>query len=213
MAKARDLLILKHQDFRDEVSGFFKELNKDSNLRSLFFTNPSLVLRTKLPSLGNVNISEQQDDLANRVLFSVLSNDEFKTFLREYQKKKTKAVERFLKSPQDKKAAAELEERTIRLELAEAMLKFGDKELLSNIAGQNMSLNQGLLSVTVIFVIYLLAIAVILVVHTIVFFGTSGDFAPNFRGRLPIPASALRRIADQLVDAARQAREAGNLTS
>jgi hypothetical protein len=77
----------------------------------------------------------------------MLSNDEFKTFLKEYQKKKNKAVERFLKSPEDTQAAAELDERTRRLELAEAMLKFGDKELLFNIAGQSISINQAVIAV------------------------------------------------------------------
>lgn len=208
MAKPRDLLVLKYQDFQGETSGFFKELNKDADLRSLFFTNPSLVLRTKLPSLRSIDVSDQQDELANRVLFSVLSNERFMTFLKEYQSKKNQALKRFIKSSGDKQAAKELDERTIKMEFAEAMLKFGDKELMSNILGRSSSVTQpgGALGWFVIFVVVIIVVAA---VEAVVALGTSGDFAPTSPGKLPISASELRKIASQLVVAAKQAREGG----
>ena len=187
MTKTQDLLILKYQDFHAETSGFFKELNKNPDLRSLFFTNPSLVLRTKLPSLSSINIGDQQDELANRVLFSALSNESFMTFLTEYQQKKNKALKRFLKSPGDELAARELDERTIRLELAEALLKHGDKELLSNLVGSpSMAKSPGarlaLVNTTVI------AIWIILIVGS---HGcqtsTNWYFSPNSYWKTPYP--------------------------
>jgi uncharacterized protein YneF (UPF0154 family) len=211
MTTPRDLLILKHQDFRTEVSGFFKELNKDSALRNLFFTNPSLVLRTKLPSLSDINISEQQDELANKVLFSALSNEKFMTFLQEYQERKNEAIERFLKSPEDKRAAAELDERTMRAEVAEALLEFGDKELFANILrGGGSATQRAGAPVLVSIVVLVVNIAVIagihLIIHTVVKLGMAG-----FEENPPISAAAMRKIANQLVAAARQAREAGDL--
>lgn len=211
MAKPGDLLLLKDKDFRSEVLIFFKDLNKDQELRSLFFTNPSLVLRTRLPSLGSIDVSDQQDELANRVLFSVLSNDRFKTFLKDYQQKKNKALARFLKSPGDEKAASALDERTIKTEFAEALLEFGDKELLFNIIGRSSSITQpgGSLGWFAIFVVVFLVAAA---VHAVLALGTSGDFAPTAPGKLLISASELRKIAHQLVAAAMKAREAGDLT-
>jgi hypothetical protein len=211
VSNLRDLLILKHQDFRTEVSGFFKELNKDSALRNLFFTNPSLVLRTKLPSLSDINISEPRYESANRVLFSVLSNDKFKTFLKEYQERKNEAIERFLKSPEDKRAAAELDERTMRAEVAEALLEFGDKELLSSLLGASGSIDRNTRSFSTLVLLEILVAIVAVAVHAVVFLGTSGDFAPTSPGRLPISAQALRKIANQLVATAQQARQSGDL--
>lgn len=211
MAKHRDLLILKYQDFGSETSRFFTELNENSELRNLFFTNPSLVLRTKLPSLSSIDVGDQQDELANRVLFSALSNERFTTFLEEYQAKKNKALARYLESPEDEQAASELDERTIKVEFAEALLDFGDKELLSNMLGRSGSASQSDRQLAGV-AIYIVLFVVIAAVHAVFALGTSGDLAPTAAARLPIPAPELRKIADQLVAAARQAREAGDLT-
>ena len=120
-------------------------------------------------------------------------------------------MERYLKSPEDEQATGELDERTIKVEFAEALLEFGDKELLSNILGTSSSTFQPVGSLGW-FAIYIVLIAVVFVIHGVVKLGTSGDFAPTASGKLPIPASELRKIADQLVAAARQARQAGDLT-
>jgi hypothetical protein len=210
MARSRDLLILKNQDLRDEVSGFFKALNTDESLRRVFFDNPSLVLRTRLQSLRGVDLTDQQDAQANRILFSVLSNDKFRAFLQEYQQRKTDALERLVASPGDKKAMLALDEQTIRREFAEALLRFGDTELLSNLLGRSnpTSPSGESLAWIVIFVVVFVAVAA---VHAVLALGTGGDFAPTIRGRLPISASELRKIADQLVATARQARDAGEL--
>jgi len=211
MANPASLLILKHDDLRSEVSGFFKELNKNSALANLFFANPSLVLRTKLPSLSNIQVGEQHDAVANKVLFSVLSNDKFKGFLKDYQEKKNKAIARFLKSPKDKRAAAELDEQTIRGEIAEALLKFGDKDLVANLLGRGGAFNPHTNIFTAVFFEILVAVVAV-AVHAVLFLGTSGDFAPTSPGQLPVSAQALRKIANQLVTVANEARTAGELT-
>src|SRR5258708_20571254 len=131
MANLQDLLVLKYQNFRGEVSRFFVELNNSPALRRQFFKNPTLSLQTKIPSLRDIKLSNQQEDLANRILFSALSNEEFLNFLRTYREKKIEAITRYLNSPDDKQAANELDERTIKAEFAAALLEFGDKELLS----------------------------------------------------------------------------------
>jgi len=211
MASPRDLLILRHQDFRSDVSSFFKDLNEDRDLRNLFFTNPSLVLRSKFPSLSPMNITDDQDQLANRILFSALSNEKFMGFLKQYQKKKNEALARLLKAPDDEEAATALDERTIRMEFAEALLEFGDKELLSNLLGRSDSITQAGRSLGW-FLIFILVFIVIVVVHTIFVLGTSHDFAPTFAGKIPISAAELRKLSAQLVAAAKQARDAGELT-
>lgn len=216
MDKTRNLLILKYKDFHNETSKFFKELNKEPELRSLFFTNPSLVLRTKLPSLSNIDISDQQNDLANKVLFSALSNERFMKFLTDYQQKKNKALKRLLKSPKDKQAALELDERTVRMEFAEAMLEFADKELVSNLLGSG-SIAKGVgnppvlvsYAILVTWVVFILGIHVI--IHTVVRLALIGNSELTATGKTPIPASELRKIAEQLVAAAKQARETGDL--
>jgi hypothetical protein len=209
MVKPRELLLLKYKDLRSDVSGFFVELNEDLGLRDLFFKNPSLVLRTKLPSLGPppgmADVDGQRDELANRLLFSALSNERFAAFLKGYQEKKNDALERYLKSPEDEQAASEFDERTIRGEFAEALLTFGDKELLSNVIGRG-----GVPGETPLWgVVVIIFIAIALVAAMTGVIGpVSHDIATS---NLPIPASELRKIADQLVVAAKQAREADTL--
>jgi hypothetical protein len=209
MARSDELLVLKYQDFRSEAAKFFKELNRDPALRSLFFKNPSLVLNTKLPSLAGLRITDLQHDVANRLLYSVLSNDKFKEFLRSYQKRKNDALARLLKNPDDKEAANELDERAIKAEFAEAFLKFGDKELLHNIFSSNQR-GGGTVAWSP-FAIAFLVLAVAVAVHAVLFLGTSGDFAPTSTGRLPIPAADLKKIADQLVATAMEVRAADGL--
>jgi hypothetical protein len=211
MPKPRDLLILKYDDFQRDTAHFFVELHKDEAVRDLLFSNPSLVLRTKFPSLSNVSVSDHQDEVANKILYSVLTNEQFKNFLREYQQKKSAAVARLLEAPDDKEAANALDERTVRLEIAEALLQFGDKELVSNLFDSSGAIRGGVVVSWWLIVIAVIIIAVAAAVHTLLALGTSGDFAPTARGRPPIPASALRKIADQLVAAARKARDSGQL--
>jgi hypothetical protein len=209
MAKPRELLILKYKDFRSDVSRFYVELNEDPALRSLFFENPTMVLRTRLPSLGRADLDGQHDELANKLLFSALSNERFVTFMKEYQEKKNEALSRYLESPDDERAASEFDEHKLRGEVAEALLAFGDKELLSRIIGRSgpTSLPSGSQGwfIVVVFIAIALAVAMTGVVGPI-----SGDLQLA-DSKLPIPASELRKIADQLVVAARQAREAGEL--
>jgi hypothetical protein len=209
MSVARELLILKYENFQTDLPVFFKTLKYDKEVQKLFFTNPSLVLRTKLPSLGTRDFDIQHDAAANRILFSVLSNDRFMEFLSDYQVKKVNAMKRLIKSPGDRKAALELNEKTIRLQFADAMLKYGDKEILSNIFGVNMSSAQ-LKNTLNFFVIFILIIIVIVIIHALVFLGTSGDLLPT-RAKAPISAAELRKIANQLIAAAKAARESGKL--
>src|SRR5436305_4703409 len=117
MVKPQELLILKYKDFRSDVSRFFVELNEEPGLRDLFFKNPSLVIRTRLPSLGRADI-DGQDEVTNRLLFSALSNDKFVAFLKLYQEKKNDALTRYLKSPGDEQAASEFDDVKIRGEFA-----------------------------------------------------------------------------------------------
>jgi hypothetical protein len=208
MAKTRDLLILKAPELRAEVSRFFSELNKEPDLRNLFFRNPSLVLRARLQSLSNVDVGAPEDRLANNLLFSALSNDKFMAFLRDYQARKASALERYLQSPEDPQNAKEFDEKTVRGDFANALLEFGDKELLSSILATTSSSAQSA-PVPAFFEIFVVVFVVAALFVTVIPFGMDRDLTSAERGNLPISASDLRMIAEQLIAAARQFREAG----
>jgi len=212
MVTTRELLILKHDDLRSEVSTFFKALNKDSALRNLFFTNPILVLRTKLPSLRGIEASDEIDSLANKVLFAALSNEKFLTFLEKFQARKNEALKRLQTSPKDKRASAELDDRAMTAELAEALINFGDKELLSNLLSASSVGRRAappvLITRTILLVEAVVVLGIEVVVHTVVRIGITGDLGP----KPPISAQALRKIANELVTTAKQARAAGDLS-
>jgi hypothetical protein len=219
MTKPRDLLVLKYGDFRREASHLFEALNRDPRLRHLFFTNPALVLKTKLPSLAGAGIDDQQDEIANRILFSVLTNDRFLDFLNEFQERKTKALSQFLDDPNDRQAASELDDHKIRSEFIEALLKFGDKELMSNMllsaSGPQIAGSYGYIIYTYlgILITYIVVIGIDVIVHTVVKLGIAGEVVSTSPEGFPISASELRKITDQLVASAKKARDAGSLTS
>lgn len=208
MANTRELLLLRHQDLRVEVAALFASLGKDRSLSAAFFSNPAMVLRAKLPSLAAVGMTAEQDQLANRMLFSVLTNDEFKAFLKDFQKRKSSAVAKLVKDPSDVEAAAQLDENALKSEFAEAILKFGDKELVANLLGTSAALGPG--TGMGWFAVYVVLIVVVAAVHALVMLGTTHDVAPTF-GKIPISAAEIRRISEQLVAAARTARQQGGL--
>ena len=215
MAKLRDLLVLKYGDFREDVAGFFVSLNNDPELRRLFFENPTLVIRTKLRSLSNVDLTSQQDERANRMVFSALSNERFMSFLAEYQRRKADAIRRYLRSPADEEAAAELDERQIRREFAQALLEYGDRELLYNIVGAGSVFEDDDHNGH----IYTLIYQIVFVYEGYYVFDHYFTFMIEFlllgepTEPWPVSAGELRQIAEQLAATARRKRSDGELMS
>ena len=209
MAEVSELLVIKNKHIHKEVSSLFNDLSEDDRLQKIFFQNPSLILRTHFPSLGQAQATPDNDSVANRVLFSVLSNAEFLEFLKEYQKKKSAAISAFLSDPNDREALKALDTKTIRLDFADALLKYGDRELVANLFYSDPDGRPGTTVGwwLIVVVVFLVAAAI----HAVLALGTSGDFAPTRSGRLPISASELRKISDQLVAAAKDARTSGRL--
>jgi hypothetical protein len=215
VAKLKDLLVLKYPDFRNDVANFFRELNDDSDLQRLFFENPTLVMRTKLRSLGNVDLDSQQDERANKLLFSALSNERFMSFLAQYQRRKVEAVRAYLRAPGDREAAAELDQRRIKREIAQALLEFGDAELVYNLIGVDFALDDDDHNGHIYFLVYqimfifestfLITQIQIVIMESLLI----GEPDPEFS----IRPSELRRIAEQLAAVARRKRADGELAS
>lgn len=218
MAKPHELLLLKYHDLRNEVAHLFEVLNSDQSLRELFFTNPILVIRTKLPSLSPIDLNNQQDEVANRILFSVLTNNRFIDFLNGHQKKKRRLLDQLLRDPGNERIIRQFDERAMKAEFAAALLKFGDKELISNLLGSTLPPTPTPPTLIIFHTILLLEVAVLISVHVLVqivvklAIGTAGEAIPRTLGDVPISASELRRITDQLLATAQKMRENGGLT-
>jgi hypothetical protein len=105
-------LVLKRKDLRQNTAALFEELAKDQNARDEFIRNPTgqLVSRVTKQTLPAQQISD-----ANRILFAIMANDEFREWLDNYQ------------TPRSTKKVTEAQ---FSRDFAEALLKFGDSDLL-----------------------------------------------------------------------------------
>jgi hypothetical protein len=220
--KNRQLLLLNYENFRHDVSQLFNTLDDKPLLREAFIENPVGVLNEHLGILKKRPLSDQHVSLANKVLYSVFSNDEFFAWLTDYQSKLTQAQQRLVKSPRPLQPEESdiFDKRKIMNDLAAALVKYGDTETISNILSykdiikyrgrvweeENVEPDpigpvSGSLAV--------LVALVVLVVFTVVVAMVDHDH-PVLETTLS--ASEMKSIVDQLLNHANQMREVGALT-
>ena len=78
-----DYLVANGISLRKRVSDLFNELEKNDELAKVFIQNPTLVMLNKVLPEFEV-IEENSINAANRLLFSVLSNEKFLKWTQEY---------------------------------------------------------------------------------------------------------------------------------
>ena len=85
-ASPQQPLILRNDELAPKTAAFHKELKASPRLQSEFINNPIKVVAQRfLPQNIADGISPQRINNANRVLFSIISNDRFRTWAEEYK--------------------------------------------------------------------------------------------------------------------------------
>lgn len=102
----------------------------------MLFENPVGLLAERLPFLRDLRISDFRESTANKFLFSVLSNNEFREWLQNYQIKLNKIIDDTWNMKEARATTFNVEaidREKISHDAAEALLRYGDKEIIYNL--------------------------------------------------------------------------------
>ncbi|HSJ62955.1 MAG TPA: hypothetical protein VK922_03505 [Gemmatimonadaceae bacterium] len=112
MPASRKGLVLKRTDLRRNTAALFERLDRDPAAREEFIRDPTGKLATHI---ARRRLPRQHLSDANRVLFAMLANDEFRAWLDRYRARP---------------GGRPVTEATFGRDFAAAVLKYGDSELL-----------------------------------------------------------------------------------
>lgn len=203
-ATGSEPLVLKHDNLRGSVAALFGELNDNGGLRKIFVKDPSKVVLSAILPKGMEMPTKQRLSEANRFLFSLLANPDFRQWAEDYQAKLNAGLRdgRFKVEDVDKLSVAQ--------DMAAAFGKYGDTSLMVSLANQAALPDKALrrIDVEVTVEVYIAVVAVIfLIIFAIDITPVTSD--EYFDKRLS-PAE-IRSIADQLVNQARMKQQSGRL--
>lgn len=119
MGKGRKPLILKKADLRRNTAALFDRLAKDTEARDRFIHDPTGQLSAKVIKH---KLSDQVSSDANRVLFAMLANEKFREWLGDY--------------PARQKKGKKVTQDQFNHDFCNAVLKFGDSDLLRAVVKQ-----------------------------------------------------------------------------
>ena len=206
--KYTDLLVVSRPEFSQSLRRLMDDLLTDRTISTRLSHDPFGTISSYFSdTIGTPNVQQLSD--ANRLIFSVLANDDFRTWVEDFNRTLS---ERF-----DLSSPPSLDKVAIRKEVAEALLRHGDKDIVSALLSTPSpsvgclpkcrpspfsNTNMGDVAVLVVAVV-----AVHVVTISIDFFGR----AVGNRHESVIQESSsanIRAIADQLVQAAKDFRDA-----
>lgn len=206
--KYTDLLTISRPEFSGALKRLMKDVNETREVSSRISLDPFGTISSYFPeTLGKVNMQKVSE--ANKLVYAVLANDGFRSWAQEYN--------RSLAAKLDLTNPASVDKSAIRKDLAEAILKHGDTNLVYALLGGQTRLGgltaedmQARVDAVVSVEVAVVAIAVV-AVHVVV---TVIDFTP----KVPDPnidlmvaessGSEVRAIAEQLMNAAKRFKDA-----
>lgn len=121
---------LKLKPFKESAAAVVRELSDRHVLEDEFLLDPTGFLVTRLHDTAAARIPRRQLNGANRFLFSVMSNEKFLGWIKSYQEQ---TLENLQADP-----LAVIDKEKVRVDLAKAMLEFGDPEIISAILPGNL---------------------------------------------------------------------------
>ena len=107
-------LLLKEKNLRNRTISLFKELRKDKLLKEAFIKNPTEVISTKILEK---NLDPHQISETNRLLFSLLANENFLKWIDKYSLDNHKR---------------HIDKKQFRQDFANAVIKFDDKNIIAS---------------------------------------------------------------------------------
>jgi uncharacterized phage infection (PIP) family protein YhgE len=184
-------LVLRNEELAAQTRAFYKELKTNLELQNEFINNPAgLIARHFLPQSAVSSISAQRLSNANRVLYSMVSNDGFRNWAQNYQTNidKTNKVDK----------------QQIVKDFAAAIVRYGDAALVQGMMEESFmrarATGDWLVAVDAVVVAWafgFIAFAVVLVVGA-----RTGD---------AFTAAELRALTDKMIAKGRQLERTGEL--
>jgi hypothetical protein len=127
------LLVLKHDDLARRLQDLYGQLSESRSFREYFVKDPSSLIASTVFS-GYRDVSAARINQANRLLFSLLSNARFMEWSEEFQNRVLEEAQEIVNLADPVETAALLsalvDKNRLYREIADAMLEFGDKELI-----------------------------------------------------------------------------------
>lgn len=114
--RGNDELILKTEGLAKRGAALFKEVNSDEALRQEFLQNPAKVISERVTKTP---LPDGQASASNRFLFALLANDDFRAWMKVFNR-------RILRDAVDRNTRVR--------EFAEAVIRFGDENVLASLA-------------------------------------------------------------------------------
>jgi hypothetical protein len=210
----RDLLILRHAEVSERFEQLARRLGEDAPLRKLYVHDPARVIAGAV--FPKEEIPSAEIDRGSRLLFSLLSNEEFRKWANDYQaqlvRQALEATE--LDDPYEalRTQLAITDRANLHRDLAEAIARHADPALIASLTWETQRSAADVAVEIETFVYAVAAAAVFVVVVLVVFLGVEEDFGviPAFsRGDV---LALTRQLASELQAHAEELRVSGALT-
>ena len=163
-------LLIKIPTFQDETDRFLQDLVRDGHMKTSYMVDPIGVMRSRLSFIPDDALAGATDDKANRLLFSILAKPDFVDWLQKYQSELTRKLRWAREAPSGVPTPDVIDRKAIMRDLADAIMKHGDREILANMFDAPVSKE---FSPVLIFVV---AVVVLVAVATVVWVGIDHDF-------------------------------------
>lgn len=194
-------LVLRVSGLRGRISRLFDELGHNQGLRHTFIDQPMTVMLQRVFPDRAGKVPAQEISRANRFLFSVLANDQFRVWADGYQSDLLAEMTRTGTRPED------LDRMRILTDTANAMMEFGDADIVRPLLESSASLEadqeQDIIAVETAIVVVFVAVLTVFISQIDVTPVISPEDGPVATS---MSTSDIRNLADQLVRQAEQVK-------
>lgn len=221
MRDSDELLVLEYPGFAERIDHFYRRLSESAAYRELFLNDPVGVLARQ--TLPQFHPDERGISIANRLLFSLLRNDRFLQWAREFQAELDEEVTRLGSELRDhpdaaaeaaRVAAVRMDRGTLYSRVAQGILDHGDKSVVDALLTQTSPRDVAAAAATQRWKDWVAAetAVVVVVVAVFTFAVTMIDFTPKKPQTSSLTRDDLERLstflADRMAARARQQGEA-----
>lgn len=213
---ANSLLILQVPQLNQRLTSLLTQIHTDPSLSDLYINDPVGVIQKSIfPE--ETNIPPAEIHRGNRLLFSLLSNKNFLDWAQNYENQLIKQAEAATKLDDPDQALnsylVTVDRNKIHQDLAAAVAKFADPELIASLTWKGSGTNPADIAVDTETFVYAVAVLAVFAVGVMVLFA----------GRLPVMmdgavltrvdlANVANQLSEQLIAHANTVKASGVLT-
>jgi hypothetical protein len=212
------LLIIDAAQTRQRMTGLLERMEGDAGLRQLFVSDPAGVIGQFV--LPDAQVPAAEVNRGNRLLYSLLSNERFLAWAREYERDLLAQAKETLQAADPWQAMgaylAVADRGRLHADLAAAVAEFADKELIASLMWQPRELSASepgvaVAAATWIFLIAVVALAAVAVAAVFAGPPIAVALEDGLVDRAELRAVA-NQVAAQLGTRAAEVRQSGALT-